>query len=124
MILTIPLIKSAIPISKIRNLILSSGFKKVNIPKAKIAAPNTVLAIRDFFDKEGHVIPVKILSTPTIDKVTAIKSIIINGSISAGFYAAKIDKIITILPSPICVFLIHLGTETSCIMYNITLLFI
>ena len=78
-ILTIPLIKSAIPIIKINNLILISGLERVNIPKAKIAAPNTIFIILDFFDKEGRIIPIKIFLIPTIDKVTAIKEIVTNG---------------------------------------------
>ena len=66
-----------------------------------------IFIIRDFFDKEGRIIPVKIFSIPTIDKVTAIKEIVTNGLIF-GIAMDKIDKIITKLPIPICTVLISL----------------
>ena len=122
-ILTIPLIKRAIPIIKIRNLRLATGFEIVNTLKPKIAAPNAILVIRDFFDKEGKIIPVKIFSIPTIDNVIAIKEIVINGSIS-GIATAKMDKMTTKLPIPICTFLTHFGTETSCDITKVSYLFI
>ena len=118
-ILTIPLIKRAIPIIKIKNFTLPTGFKIVNIPNPKMIAPNTILIIRDFFDKEGTVIPVKIFSIPTIDNVKATNVIAIDGPIF-GIVIAKIDKIITKLPIPICVALIQLGTETSCVINEIS----
>lgn len=47
----------------------------------------------------------------------AIKAIGIKGPIF-GIATDKIDKMITKLPIPICIVLIHFGTETSYVIIN------
>lgn len=47
----------------------------------------------------------------------AIKAIGIKGPIF-GIATDKIDKMITKLPIPTCIVLIHFGTETSCVIIN------
>ena len=40
-----------------------------------------------------------------------------------GIATDKIDKMITKLPIPICIVLIHFGTETSCVITKVSNLF-